>query len=188
VPFTVYDEGSENPSLLKSYFKDEAVLKVSGNTMEAVIPINNVQTGAGEDYIIKLKYDSGASLKEAQVINDEQGKISAFKFSRPYTQQRFEIAVFTERQNYEHTLKLAFDFANARKEESSDNDIGKIKLLIAQFKTLNEGDYTKNSFSVMKNAAKEAQNLINQSSQPGPQEISECILKLEKAKRELGFF
>lgn len=187
VPFTVYDEGSENPSLLKSYFKDEAVLKVSGNTMEAVIPINNVQTGAGEDHIIKLKYDSGAALKEAQVINDEQGKISAFKFSRPYTQQRFEIAVFTERQNYEHTLKLAFDFANARKEESSDNDIDKIKLLIAQFKTLNEGDYTKNSFSVMKNAAKEAQNLINQSSQPSSQEISECILKLEKAKRELVY-
>lgn len=163
IPFKVYDSssaGSQESS--RSVFFDSASIEVGTNTMTVTI---NTKTDSAGDAITSLRYDNGNRLTEADEVRDADGNVTGYTFTRAYTEDRFELEIYTAAYNYSNMLMLELDFEHAEKLEVTEEDIKELQTLFTELQTLittdgNEALYTESSYKAAVSAVEALQAIL----------------------------
>ncbi|MGL5436173.1 MAG: hypothetical protein ACRDBO_12365 [Lachnospiraceae bacterium] len=161
VPYKIYDAGveTEEESTRSAYFDGEAKLLLEGSNMTLTLTTQEYEG----DRITLLRYDNGLRLQGADEVTDENDEVIGYTFTRPYTEDLFELEIYTSRYDYQNSLNLKLDVMAAEKITASEEEIEALLALIEELQKLDSTLYTQSSMAVVTTAISNAQTIINAS-------------------------
>ena len=166
IPYHLYDSSiaeSDVSSELEAYFAERATLKVEGDYMTVTLE-NEPQK---EDTVTKIEYETGAgsNFEQAESIQLDNGK-SGFQFRRVYTEEAFELLIYTENQPLGSYVRLTFEFDQAESisNPATEEEIEELRNLVSTLNTLVETEgslYTESSLKNLQDAIDKAETVLS---------------------------
>ena len=166
IPYHLYDSSiaeSDVSSEFEAYFAERATLKVEGDYMTVTLE-NESQK---EDTVTNLEYETGAgtNFEQAESIQLDNGK-SGFQFRRVYTEEAFELLIYTENQPLGSYARLVFEFdlAESISNPATEEEIEELRNLVSTLNTLVETEgslYTESSLKNLQDAIDKAETVLS---------------------------
>lgn len=152
VPYSILVPGSEEvDTAVAPYFTGSAQVEISEGEMTVTLPVQP----AGGDYPARLEFSKDTAFGEAETqVTD--GHVTAFTFKRPYTEEKFEIALYTENApDTRNAVNLKLEMDKAEAVYATEEQVQELNALLEEFTALNADDYTKESYENAQNTAEE---------------------------------
>ena len=189
IPYHLYDSSiaeSDVSSEFETYFAERATLKVEGDYMTVTLE-NEPQK---EDTVTKIESETGAgsNFEQAEFIQLDNGK-SGFQFRRVYTEEAFELLIYTENQPLGSYVRLVFEFdlAESISNPATEEEIEELRNLVSTLNTLVETEgslYTESSLKNLQDVIDKAETVLS-ISEPESDTVQTHIQNLETARDNL---